>query len=123
MRPDPDDRSDPILAVFDSPERARRAVRRLSQVVADAARVEALPLAPGRYRLADISRAQEVYAAVRGAAVGAPLAGAERLPSRYGRTSIRFSTDVTPGADQAARSASCFSAHARTVPRKITLLS
>jgi len=75
MRPDPDDRSDPILAVFDSPERARRAVRRLSQVVADAARVEALPLAPGRYKLADISRAQEVYAAVRGAAVGAPLGG------------------------------------------------
>jgi hypothetical protein len=68
-------RSDPILAVFDSPERARRAVRRLSQVVADAARVEAVPLAPGRYKLADISRAQEVYAAVRGAAVGAPLGG------------------------------------------------
>ena len=35
---------------------------------------------------------------------------------------IRFSTAVTPGADQAARSASSLSAHERTVPLKITLL-
>jgi hypothetical protein len=34
-----------------------------------------LPLAPGRYKLAEINRAQEVYAAVRGAALGAPLGG------------------------------------------------
>ncbi len=35
---------------------------------------------------------------------------------------IRFSTEVTPGADHAARSASAFSAQERTVPFKITLL-
>jgi len=33
-----------------------------------------------------------------------------------------FSTEVTPGADQAARSASCFSAQERTVPLRMTLL-
>src|SRR5579883_1630143 len=35
---------------------------------------------------------------------------------------MRFSTAVTPGADQATRSASCFSAQERTVPLRITLL-
>src|ERR1700704_6273135 len=37
-------------------------------------------------------------------------------------TVIRFSTWVTPGADQATRSASSRSAHDRTVPFRITLL-
>ena len=55
-----DNPSEPILAVFDSPERARRAVRRLSDVVAARRLIEALPLAPGRYKLAEINRAQEV---------------------------------------------------------------
>jgi nucleotide-binding universal stress UspA family protein len=40
----------------------------------------------------------------------------ECLPFRYGLTMMWFSTFVTPGADHAARSASSFSAHARTVP-------
>src|SRR5439155_19887920 len=53
----------------------------------------------------------------------------QRTPSRNGRGCalqqeivIRFSTEVTPGADHAARSASSFSAHARTVPFRMTLL-
>src|SRR6266850_7835464 len=35
---------------------------------------------------------------------------------------MRLSTEVTPGADHAARSASSFSAQERTVPVRITLL-
>src|SRR5262245_46982960 len=38
----------------------------------------------------------------------------------HGSTVMRFSTPVTPGADQAARSASSFSAHDRTVPVSVT---
>jgi len=34
---------------------------------------------------------------------------------------IQLSTEVTPGADHAARSASSFSAHERTLPRSVTL--
>src|SRR5262249_6990912 len=37
-------------------------------------------------------------------------------------TTIWFSTWETPGADQAARSASCRAAHERTLPRRMTLL-
>ena len=39
----------------------------------------------------------------------------------HGSTVIKFSTLETPGAAQAARSASCFSANERTVPRSVTL--
>lgn len=41
----------------------------------------------------------------------------------YGATTIRSSTLVTPGADQATRSASSRSIHERTVPLRITLAS
>ena len=40
----------------------------------------------------------------------------------YGEMMRWFSTDVTPGAERAARSASRFSAHERTVPFKTTWL-
>src|SRR5262249_12508866 len=39
-----------------------------------------------------------------------------------GVTTIRLSPWETPGPDQAARSASCRSAHERTLPRRMTLL-
>ena len=39
----------------------------------------------------------------------------------YESTSIRFSTDATPGTDHAARSASSLSLQERTAPRKVTL--
>ena len=48
--------------------------------------------------------------------------GGRTDPRVHGLIMIRFSTSVTPGADQAARSASRRSAHDRTLPVRITLL-
>jgi hypothetical protein len=61
-----------ILAVFTKPEQARVAFHRLSDFV-DPSLLEAVPLAPGRYRLADINRAVEARSAFRGASAGAVL--------------------------------------------------
>jgi hypothetical protein len=68
--------SDVILAVFKPPEHARRAVRRLSERWPEAKLIDVVPLAPGYYRLADINRAVEAPAAVRGGALGAPIGAA-----------------------------------------------
>lgn len=67
-----DRRSGSILAVFDRPERARVAYRRLSEFV-DPSHLEAVPLSPGHYPLADINRALEARSAIRGASAGAAL--------------------------------------------------
>jgi hypothetical protein len=64
---------DALLAVFETPDQARRAVRRLSQIVDDPRSIDALPLPPGQYELAAVNSALEAYAALRGAALGAPL--------------------------------------------------
>jgi hypothetical protein len=64
---------DPVLAVFERPEKARPAVRLLSELVADPGSISVAPLSPGRYKLADINRAAEARAALRGAVLGAPI--------------------------------------------------
>jgi hypothetical protein len=68
--------SDVILAVFKTPEDARRAIRRLNERLPEARLIDVVPLGPGYYRLADINRAVEVRAAVRGGALGAPIGAA-----------------------------------------------
>jgi hypothetical protein len=64
---------DAILAVFETPAQAHKAVRQLSEVVADPRFIIAVPLPPGRHPLAAVNPSFEAYAAVRGAALGAPL--------------------------------------------------
>jgi hypothetical protein len=73
VREQPDTTPDFILAVFKSPEHARRVVRRLSEMVPDRRAIDAVPLGPGLYPLADINRGVEVRAAIRGAARWAPI--------------------------------------------------
>src|SRR5207302_1480267 len=51
-----------------------------------------------------------------------PLAGFADGIAPYTTIALRLSTEVTPGADHAARSASSFSAQERTVPFRMTLL-
>ena len=62
-----------ILAVFDDPEIARAAVRRLREYLGDPHRVVAVPLEPGRYQLADTSLQEVLHGAVRAARVSMPL--------------------------------------------------
>jgi hypothetical protein len=69
----PDYETEDILAVFDDPETARDAVRRLRAELEDPHRVVAVPLEPGRYQLADTSLQEVVHGAVRAARVSVPL--------------------------------------------------
>jgi hypothetical protein len=62
-----------ILAVFDRPEAAREASRRVIQVISDPHRVKETPLAPGPYQLADISLQEVVHGAVRAVTRSVPL--------------------------------------------------
>src|ERR1700693_4421860 len=50
-----------------------------------------------------------------------PLTSQLRIATHYGMIVILFSTFATPGADHAARSASFFSAHERTLPISLTV--
>jgi hypothetical protein len=62
-----------IIAVFDDPEVARRAARRVRVALGDPRKVSVVPLPPGRYQLAD-NRLQEVLqGAVRSARLSVPL--------------------------------------------------
>jgi hypothetical protein len=69
----PDYETEDILAVFDSPEKARIAVRRLRAELGDPHRVVGVPLEPGRYQLADTSLQEVVHGAVRAARLSVPL--------------------------------------------------
>jgi hypothetical protein len=62
-----------ILAVFDSREAADEAVQRVIRVIGDRHRVKEMPLAPGRYQLADISLQEVVHGAVRAVTRSVPL--------------------------------------------------
>jgi hypothetical protein len=62
-----------ILAVFDDPEAARDAVRRLRAELGDPHRVVGVPLEPGRYQLADTSVQEVVHGAAQAARVSVPL--------------------------------------------------
>ena len=62
-----------ILAVFDNPEAAREAVRRVRQAIGDPHRAIAVPLAPGRYQLADVSLQEVVHGAMHSATTSVPL--------------------------------------------------
>ncbi|HEV7663792.1 MAG TPA: hypothetical protein VGQ62_09680 [Chloroflexota bacterium] len=69
----PDGETEDILAVFSDPDKARRAVRRLREVLGDPHRVIGVPLESCRYQLADPSLQELVHAALRTARVGIPL--------------------------------------------------
>jgi len=62
-----------ILAVFDNPDAAREAVRRVRQAIGDPHRVTAMPLPPGRYQVADLSLPEVVHGAMHMAAKSVPL--------------------------------------------------
>src|SRR5437016_11360650 len=65
--------SEDILAVFNSPEAARDAARRVRAALGDPHRVVVVPLEPGRYALADTSLQEVVHGAVRAARLSVPL--------------------------------------------------
>ena len=69
----PDYETEDILAVFDDPESARRAVQRLRADLGDPHRVIAIPLPPGRYQVADTSLQEVVHGALRTARVSIPV--------------------------------------------------
>src|SRR4030088_2911252 len=69
----PDYETEDILAVFDDPESARRAVQRLRADLGDPHRVIAVPLQPGRYQVADTSLQEVVHGALRTARVSVPM--------------------------------------------------
>jgi hypothetical protein len=69
----PDYETEDILAVFDDPESARRAVQRLRADLGDPHRVIAVPLQPGRYQVADTSLQEVVHGALRTARVSIPV--------------------------------------------------
>src|SRR4030088_2385636 len=69
----PDYETEDILAVFDDPGRARRAVQRLRADLGDPHRVVAVPLQPGRYQVADASLQEVVHGALRTARVSIPV--------------------------------------------------
>jgi hypothetical protein len=69
----PDYETEDILAVFDHPDTAREAVRRIREELRDPHRVVGVPLEPGSYQLADASLQGIVHSVVRTARVGVPL--------------------------------------------------
>jgi hypothetical protein len=69
----PDYETEDILAVFDDPEAARDAARRVREDLGDPDRVIGVPLEPGRYQLADASLQEVVHGAVRTARISVPV--------------------------------------------------
>jgi hypothetical protein len=75
----PDYETEDILAVFDDPDTAREALRRVRAALGDPHRVTAVPLALGRYQLADTSLQEVVHGAMRSARLSVPVGGAVGL--------------------------------------------
>jgi hypothetical protein len=69
----PDYETEDVLAVFDDPETAREAARRVRGYLGDPHRVVAVPLEPGRLQLADTSLREVVHGAIRAARMSVPL--------------------------------------------------
>ncbi len=72
MKTQTDYETDPTLAIFDNPERAEEARRRLQALGISDQVIRQAPLAPGRYQCVDPSFGEEVSGILRGAEVGLP---------------------------------------------------